>query len=321
MTAVRRAVARSLDEVEPVPSVVTVGFFDGVHRGHQTIIRRAVAAAEDAGVRATAVTFDRHPMEVLAPGSQPKMLMTLDRRIRTLVDEMRLDLVLVLPFTLALSRWPAERFVDEVLVGAVRARKVVVGSNFRFGHKAAGTVATLNDLGPPNDFAVETVGLLHEGERAISSTEVRRRLAAGEVEWAAHALGRPHALDGTVVRGDGRGRAIGVPTANVEAAHGLQVPGRGVYAGHLEVGTALLPAVVNVGVRPTFGEERFAVEAHVLDFDGDLYGEHVAVWFVHRLRDEQRFDGVDALVAQIRRDIERGRQLLSDDGATTEVGR
>ena len=292
------------------PSVATIGFFDGVHRGHQTIIGRAVRAAEDRAERAVAVTFDRHPMEVLAPGSQPKLLMTLERRGRTLLDEMALDLVLVLPFTLALSHRTAEEFVEDVLVNVIGVTKVVVGSNFRFGHKAAGTVATLNELGDVHGFEVETVSLLHREETAISSTEIRRRIEAGDVEWVAAALGRPHVVDGPVVRGDGRGRSLGVPTANVEVSPSIQVPARGVYTARVEVRGDRIPALVSIGTRPTFGGEHETVEAYLLDFDRDLYGEHVAVWFEQRLRDELAFDSVDDLVRAMREDIRIGRERL-----------
>lgn len=308
-------VAWSLEDVKPAPSVVTIGFFDGVHRGHQTIIRRAVHDADERGVRSVAVTFDRHPMEVVRPGSQPRYLQSRDRKVTALVDQ-GVDLVLVLPFDLARSQQSPEDFVATVLAGPLRAVKVVVGANFRFGHRAAGDVVTLADLGSVHGYETEAVTLLHHGDTPISSTEVRDHLERGDVAWAAEALGRPFVLEGAVVRGDGRGRSIGIPTANVEVDERMQVPAGGVYAGHATVvgheGTH--PCVVNIGTRPTFGGETVTVEAHLLDGERDLYGEHLAVAFVDRLRDEQRFDGVDALVAQIHADIDRARDLLRADG-------
>ncbi len=304
-------VAWSLDDVEEAASVVTIGFFDGVHRGHQTIIRRAVREAEDRGVRSVAVTFDRHPMEVVRPGSQPRYLQSRDRKVAALVDQ-GVDLVLVIPFDLARSQQPPEEFVTGVLAGPLQAVKVVVGTNFRFGHRAAGDVVLLADLGDALGFDTEAVSLLHLDDTPISSTEIREHLERGDVAWAAEALGRPFVLEGAVVRGDGRGRSIGIPTANVEVDERMQVPAGGVYAGRASVvgreGSHL--CVVNIGTRPTFGGTSVTVEAHLLDVDLDLYGEHLAVHFLQRLRDEQRFDGVDALVAQIHTDIDTARSVL-----------
>lgn len=307
-------VARSLDEVDPEPSVVTIGFFDGVHRGHQTIIRRAVRMAEDEGLRSVAVTFDRHPMEVVRPGSQPRYLQSRERKIASLVDQ-GLDLVLVLAFDLARSEQPAEEFIDTVLAGPLQATTVIVGTNFRFGHRAAGDVMMLADRGEALGFRTEAVTLLHHGETPISSTEVRDHLSRGDVAWVAEALGRPFVVEGAVVKGEGRGRTIGIPTANVEVdAERMQVPASGVYAGRAQVvgdDETWHDCVVNIGTRPTFGGEHTTVEAHLLDTERDLYGEHLAVQFTARLRDEQRFDGVDALVAQIHADIAEARRILA----------
>jgi riboflavin kinase/FMN adenylyltransferase len=305
------SVAWSLDEVAPGPSVLTIGFFDGVHRGHQTIIRRAVHEAEDRAARSVAVTFDRHPMEVVRPGSQPRYLQSRDRKVATLVAQ-GVDLVLVLPFTLERSQQAPEAFIDEVLAGPLQAVKVVVGTNFRFGHKAAGDVVLLADHGSALDYETEAVTLLHHSDTPISSTEIRDHLSRGDVAWAAEALGRPFVLEGAVVRGDGRGRSIGIPTANVEIDERMQVPAGGVYAGHagLVGEEPSQPCVINIGTRPTFGGESVTVEAHLLDTERDLYGEHLALAFTARLRDEQRFDGVDALVAQIHTDIATARDLL-----------
>lgn len=299
----------SLEDVEPRPSVVTVGVFDGVHRGHQHIIRAARRAAEQTGARSVAVTFDRHPAEVVEPGSRPPYLQSLERRVQSLLDQ-GLDLVVVLPFTLERSRQSPAEFVEDVLVTGVGVRRVVVGANFRFGHRAAGDVARLSELGDDHGFDVEAVSLLeHEGVR-ISSTAIRGRLQAGDVAWSTAALGRPHVVEGPVVRGEGRGRTIGVPTANIEVDERLLVPAAGVYAGTAAVDRHTHDCVINVGVRPTFGGRDRTVEAHLLDVTPDLYGRHLAVGFVARLRDERRFDDVDALVQQIHRDIEVARERL-----------
>ncbi len=304
-------VARHLDEVPPADSIVTIGVFDGVHRGHRTLIGRARRQAEEQGLRSVAVTFDRHPMEVVRPGSQPSYLQTLDRKIASLLDE-GIDLVYVLTFDHAFSQQSADEFIQQTLAGPIRARRVIVGSNFRFGRGAEGDVTVLADRGRELGFEVEAVTLLEVEGVAISSTEIRDRIARGEVEWAAEGLGRPHVLEGVVVRGEARGATIGFPTANVEVDDRMQVPANGVYAGHATVereGPAH-PMVVNIGTRPTFGGEQVTVEAHLLDADLDLYGRHLALSFEHRLRDEQRFDGIDELKAQIAADVARARELL-----------
>lgn len=307
----RARVAHGLGDVAPAPSVVTIGFFDGVHRGHQAIIGRAVQEAADRGLRSVVVTFDRHPMEVVRPGSQPRYLQSLDRRAERLAEQ-GVDLVVVLPFTEEFSQLPPGRFVETVLAGALQARRVIVGANFRFGHRAAGDVVALTELGALHGFDAEAAALVDLEGMAVSSTEIREHLDRGDVAWAAEALGRPFVLEGPVIHGDGRGRSIGVPTANVEIDDRMQVPAVGVYAGHATVpgSDREWACVVNVGTRPTFSGTSVSVEAHLLDADVDLYGERLAVAFESRLRDEQRFEGPEALVAQIHRDIEMARERV-----------
>ena len=303
-------IVSSLEEVDLAPTVVSVGFFDGVHLGHQTIIARAVGAAEEARLRSAVVTFDRHPMEVVSPGSQPPLLMTLARRARTLADQ-GVELVVVVPFDDELRHLSPEGFVDHVLVDVLQARHVVVGENFRFGHKAAGDLATLEELGARRGFTAQGVPLRALDGLPISSTEIRAALAGGDVERGWRLLGRPHLVDGVVIRGDQRGRSIGFPTVNLQVGRRVTVPARGVYAGacHLPGGDEQ-PCVTNVGVNPTFGGQQLRVEAHLLDFSGDLYGAAVAVDFRHRIRDELRFDDVAGLVEQIAADAETARRLL-----------
>ncbi|MGH8933253.1 MAG: bifunctional riboflavin kinase/FAD synthetase [Egibacteraceae bacterium] len=303
-------VVRGLTEVLPAPSIVSVGFFDGVHRGHQTIIRQAVRQGRDLGIRSVVVTFDRHPMEVVNPGSQPALLMTLYRRAQTLAAQ-GVDLVVVLEFSDWLRHLEPSAFVAHVLVGPLQAVRVVVGANFRFGHKAAGDVASLEDLGSDHGFTVEGVGLLEADARVISSSEIRAALEVGNVEWAGEMLGRPHVVDGIVVRGDARGKSLGFPTANLQTSRRLAIPARGVYAGvcHLPDGTPHACAT-NVGTNPTFGGQDLRVESFLLDWSGDLYGMSVAVDFRHRLRDELRFDSADALITQMTADVVRTRTVL-----------
>jgi riboflavin kinase / FMN adenylyltransferase len=303
-------IANGLGEVEPAPSVASVGFFDGVHRGHRTIISRAVRRARELDVRAAVVTFDRHPMEVVNPGSQPRLLQTLAARARTLAT-LDVDLVVVVPFTDELRHLSAEDFVDHVLVDPLQAAHVVVGGNFRFGHKAAGDVATLTELGPSRGFSAEGVTLLELEGVVISSTAIRAAVEAGDVERAGRMLGRPHRVDGVVVRGDRRGAGLGFPTANLEVDPRIAVPAPGVYAGVFTMPDGRPePCVTNVGSNPTFGGRELRVEAHLLELDDDLYGIHAGVDFRFRLRAERRFASVDALVEQISADAERARALL-----------
>jgi riboflavin kinase/FMN adenylyltransferase len=307
------------------PSVVTVGMFDGVHRGHRALLDRVAAEAAARGLPAGAVTFDRHPLEVLRPDARPPLLTTLDRKV-ALLGAAGMDVVLVLAFTEELSQVTAEAFAQEMLMDGVGARAIVVGENFRFGHKAAGDPALLAELGRPRGVEVVVVPLHADGGEPVSSTRIRAALAGGEVRAAAALLGRAYAVEGTVVRGDGRGgRELGIPTANLAVAGDLALPANGVYAGHLteDAGgpdspghppgvprTPPLPAAISVGVNPQFHTTGRRVEAHVLDFDGDLLGARVSVTFEHRLRDEAAFPTVEDLVAQIHHDIRRARRLL-----------
>lgn len=304
------AVVRGLEAVGHEPSVVTIGNFDGVHRGHQVLLRRAVALAERNGARSVAVTFDPHPAVLLRADAAPPRLQTLEDRVATLAAA-GLDTVLVLPFTRELASSTPAAFVAEVLAGSLAAVRVVVGTNFRFGAKAAGDVVTLLELGEQHGFAPEAVTLLEMDGRRISSSAIREHLQDGDLAWATVALGRPYQLGGIVVRGDGRGRGIGFPTANLALDPDLVVPATGVYAGHALLDGSWVPAVTNVGLRPTFDGTTRTVEVHLLDVDRDLYGRTLAFRFLHRLRSEQRFDGVEALVAQIGADVARARGLLA----------
>jgi riboflavin kinase / FMN adenylyltransferase len=300
------------------PCVVAIGVFDGVHVGHRAILARAAGAAAERGVRTVALTFDRHPLSVVRPELAPPLLQPLRARVAAL-EAAGADEVVVLEFDEALSRLTPAEFAERVLAGRLAAVHVVVGANFRFGHRAAGDVDTLAELGAGLGFTVDGVPLLSDEADVVSSTRIREAVAAGDVAGAADALGRPFELEGEVVHGEGRGRTIGVPTANVAVDDGMLVPAGGVYAVRARVvaatdGTPVdeppAPAVVNVGTRPTFDGVDVSVEAHLLDADRDLYGTTLALSFVARLRDEQRFDGIDALVARIHADIEEARSVL-----------
>lgn len=307
------AVVHGLEEVVEGPSVVTIGNFDGVHRGHRVLLRRAVDAASDQQVRSVAVTFDPHPAAVLRPGTEPLAIQPLEARIDQMLG-VGVDLVLVLAFTTGLSSLGPDVFLEKVLVERLQATKVIVGANFRFGHKAAGDVITLTDAGERYGFATEAVTLIELDGAPISSSEVRRRIGEeGDLAWANRALGRPFNLAGEVVRGDQRGRTIGFPTANVDIPAGRLLPANGVYAGVATVGDRRYGAVTNVGTRPTFDGDGITVEVHLLDHTADLYGEHLDVTFLYRLRGERRFDGLEALRAQIAADAAEARDLVASE--------
>jgi riboflavin kinase/FMN adenylyltransferase len=301
-------------------TVVTIGMYDGVHRGHQKLIGAAVARARAMRRPSLLITFDPHPAEVIRPGSHPAILTSLDRKAE-LVAELGVDAMCVLPFTSELMRLSPESFTHNVLVETLHAAQVVVGENFTYGHKAAGTVETLRAEGRRFGFAVEGIALAEDasddGDVTISSTYIRACVAAGDMVSAARALGRPHRVDGVVVRGDRRGRDMGYPTANVESPPFTAIPADGVYAGHLvtrdpRTGASRerFPAAISVGSNPTFQGSRRTVEAFVLDYDGDLYGEHVGVEFVQRLRPMAAFPEVEALLAAMAKDVSDTRQIL-----------
>jgi riboflavin kinase / FMN adenylyltransferase len=295
--------------------VVTIGEFDGVHRGHQRIVERAAQAGKERGLPVVVITFDPHPDEVIRPGSHPPLLCSARRRAELLAG-LGADAVLVLPFTLEFSRLDPGEFVRTVLADRLHAAMVAVGEDFRFGHKAAGDVPLLAKLGEKYEFTTEGIPLLGADGARISSTSIRDMLAAGDVAAAAKALGRPHRVEGVVVRGHQRGRALGFPTANLETPPHTAIPADGIYAGWLasldEAGRDVerWPAAISIGSNPTFGEGERTVEAYALDrTDLDLYGMHAAIDFTARLRGTLRFDSVDALVEQMRRDVDQAREL------------
>ena len=297
-------------------SAVTIGVYDGVHRGHQTVLSDLAARADQLGVAQRAVlTFDRHPLALVAPERAPGLLTTIEQRVEIL-ESLGVDFVGVLPFDEVRDMRAAE-FIHSVLLHSLGARLVVVGTNFRFGRDREGDVAGLREEGVRHGFAVDAVELLHGDRAAVSSSAIRSLLAAGDVERVEEALGRPFELQGRVVAGDGRGATIGFPTANLSFPEGMAVPARGVYAVRVNHGDRSIPGVSNVGVRPTFGGEVLTVEVHLLDFTGSLYEGTLGVEFKHRLRDEQKFSGVDELVTQIHHDVAAARRRLA--GATEPI--
>jgi riboflavin kinase / FMN adenylyltransferase len=301
----------------PAP-VVTVGNFDGVHRGHQALVGAAVEGARATGGVSVVLTFDPHPSRVLSPDRAPEALVTVEQK-EELLAGLGVDRMALLPFTAELSNRTPPEFAAAVLKRALGAHRVVVGTNFRFGRGRGGDVTLLRRLGGELGFDVVAVEpVFHEGA-PISSTRIREALARGAVGAARELLGRPFFVDGDVVHGDGRGRTIGVPTANL-ALRNETLPRPGVYSATCRLLPAGGPraAVVNLGRRPTFGGGETTLEAHLLDFDGDLYGASLRVEFRERLRDEKRFDGPESLVKQIREDIDAARQALAAEGVVVE---
>ena len=327
-------------------SVVTMGNYDGVHRGHRAVIAELTRRVSGGGATAL-ITYEPHTLVVIRPDIAPKLLTPTERKLE-LLAETGLDYACVLTFDEERSRQEPEDFVAEIIAGCLRAREVVVGADARFGHKARGDLALLRELGPRFGFAAHHLDLLvTDGREKISSTRIRQALARGDVEWAGWALERAHEVAGAVVPGDRRGASLGFPTANVDVPPDICLPGDGVYAGWVRLGgeqrsasggpasppgpafgqgaeslggravrprprAARVPTVVNVGRRPTFYEhaDRSLVEAHLFDFEDDIYGEHVVVEFHHRIRPELRFDGAAELVEWMRRDAEQARRLL-----------
>jgi riboflavin kinase/FMN adenylyltransferase len=310
---------QGLDEVPAGwgASVVTIGEFDGVHRCHQRIVARAAEIGRERGLPVVAVTFDPHPDEVTRPGSHPSLLCSARRRAELLAG-LGADAVCVLPFTLEFSRLDPDEFVRAVLVERLHAAAVVVGEDFRFGHKAAGDVTLLAKLGEKYEYTTEGLPLLGLDGVTISSTSIRQMLTVGDVTGAAKSLGRPHRVEGVVVRGHQRGRQLGFPTANVESPPHTAIPADGVYAGWLATldengGEARRwPAAISIGTNPTFDGTVRAVEAYALDRrDLDLYGVHAAIEFAQLLRGTLRFDSVEALVEQMHLDVDLARELTA----------
>ncbi|MEP6851177.1 MAG: bifunctional riboflavin kinase/FAD synthetase [bacterium] len=298
--------------------VVTIGVFDGVHRGHAALIARGVKAAARRGLPCVAVTFEPHPARVFAPDRAPLLLTTPVRKAELIAD-LGVDVLLSVPFTREFAALSPAAFVADVLRDRLHARLVVVGDNFTFGHRAAGTVAELTTLGAGAGFAVDAVALVGAENGRISSTRIRAALAAGEVEEVTTLQGQPFRSDGLVVHGEQRGRALGYPTANLDRPGDLAVPADGVYVGWVvrlapDGATAPVPPLgvgaISVGTNPTFDGQVRTVEAYILDFDGDLYGDRLGAQFEFRLRGQERFDSLNALVVQMDADVARARSLV-----------
>lgn len=289
--------------------VATVGNFDGLHRGHQAIVATVLDRSRATGGSSLLVTFDPHPLKVLAPERAPRMLATRRQKL-ALIEAAGIEFLLVLPFTVELAEVPAERFVRGHLAGGLGVREVYVGANFNFGHGREGNADLLVRLCGELGIRAAQVGEVRCLGSLVSSSRIRRAIQAGEVELARELLGRPYVLEGAVIHGESRGAALGFPTANLATENEL-VPQDGVYVSEAVIDGAVHPAVTNIGGRPTFAGASFAVESHFLDSPGDLYGRPLEVRFLARLRPELKFDSPRALVDQVRRDIQRARDYFS----------
>lgn len=320
---IRQQIWHGLEDVpaDLVASVVTIGVFDGVHRGHRTLIDRAIQRARELNVPSVLATFDPHPLSVVRPQNVPPMLSTVDDRAR-LAHELGINAVLAFRFTKEMAALSPEEFFSSVLVDTLKVKAVVVGENFTFGHKAAGTTDTLRELGERYGVEIDVLPLLNDGPQRVSSSEIRGLLNQGDLSKAAEALGRPYSVCGEIVRGAGRGgKELGYPTANQYFPDSVALPGDGVYAGWFEIVDAkgptgdmqegvAYPAAISIGTNPTFGDERRSVESFVLDRDADLYGRIARVTFVEKLRDMHKFHGVEELLDAIGADVEATRKAL-----------
>jgi riboflavin kinase/FMN adenylyltransferase len=304
-------IIRSLSRLVPPPggTVVTIGNFDGVHLGHREIFRRVTSAARARQAAAAVITFEPHPLQLLAPGKAPLRINTPSEKTR-LIRASCIDLLVILPFTRKLAALPAAEFVSNILIDRLGIRHLVIGYDYAFGHNREGNAAFLSRIARNRGFTLEVLEPLKLGDEVYSSTRIRQTLLRGDVAGVVRVLGRHFTLDGRVVAGDGRGRQLGFPTANLVTAKEL-LPREGVYAVRVRHGRRMYDAVANLGCRPTFAGTAPSLEIHLLDFAGDLYGARLRLYFVERLRDEQSYPSVAALQAAISNDITRARAILA----------
>jgi riboflavin kinase / FMN adenylyltransferase len=290
-------------------SVITLGNFDGIHLGHQALIRMVMERAREIQGQSMVVTFRPHPLKVLAPDKCPPLISIYEEKIE-LFKKLGIDVLVKIPFSLHFAEMSPREFVQKILCDLLGTKEIFVGSNYRFGKGREGTTQTLRIMGEEFGFRVNEVKQIFLKSEVISSTKIRQLLTAGEVEHAAELLGRPYAITGIVIKGDSRGKTLGFPTANIASKH-MIIPANGVYAVKLFVRDNYYDGIVNVGTRPTFGKDELAIEAHVFDFDEDLYGEEITVYFIGNIREEKKFANADELIRQIKADVGNAIKILA----------
>jgi len=290
-------------------SVLTLGNFDGIHLGHQELVRMVIGRAREIGGQSMVVTFRPHPLKVLAPETCPPLISIYEEKIG-LFEKLGIDVLVKIPFSLQFAEMTPREFVKSVLCDTLGAKDIFVGYNYRFGKGREGTTQMLKQMGREFGFKVHEVEQISLNGEVISSTKIRQLLKDGEVEHAARFLGRPYAITGIVVKGDSRGKALGFPTANIAPKH-IIIPSNGVYTVGILVRDNYYHGIANIGIRPTFNKEAQTLEVHIFDFDEDIYGEEATITFFHRIREERRFSDPAALIRQIQKDIAAARDLLS----------
>ncbi|MBE0447645.1 MAG: bifunctional riboflavin kinase/FAD synthetase [Actinobacteria bacterium] len=309
-------IIRGIENINHIdgPSAVTVGVFDGVHIGHQAIIKKAVELARDISGKSVVVTFEPHPLAIVRPESQPPLLLATDLKV-AYIEELGPDYLLIIPFTLSIANMEAEKFVNYILLEKLNARYIVVGEDFSFGKGRRGDVAFLRSYGKPKGLNVIAIPHIKKDDIIISSTEVREKLKKGDIQGVRQLTGRYPRFRGKVVRGFGRGGSVvGIPTANIETLYGELVPKAGVYAGYVWVGYDHLPCVIDIGLSPTFGDvKNTEIHVHILGFNKDIYGKTLDVELKARLRDETSFKDIEELKEHIRSDIRRAREVLAGE--------
>jgi len=289
-------------------SIITLGNFDGLHLGHQELIKKIIQRAEETASLSMVVTFRPHPLKILAPEKCPPLISIYEEKIQ-LLEKLGIDVLVKIPFTLDFSAMEPREFVKDVLCDLLGAKEIFVGYNYRFGKGRKGDIRMLRNLGEEFGFVVREIEQVSLNGEVISSTRIRQLLKSGDVEHAAKFLGRHYVLCGIVIKGDGRGRGLGFPTANIASRHAI-IPGNGVYAVRLFVRDKHYNGIVNIGMRPTFDAKSLAIEVHIFDFDEDIYGEEVSIYFMRRIREEKKFKDAESLIRQITKDIETARDVL-----------
>ena len=297
-------------------SIITLGNFDGLHLGHQELIRMIIQRAKETGAISIVVTFRPHPLKILAPEKCPPLISIYEEKIR-LFDKLGIDVLIKIPFTMDFSRMTPRDFVKDILCGMLGAKEIFVGFNYRFGKGREGNIQTLKELGREFGFIVREVGQISLEGEVISSTKIRLLLKDGDVEHATRLLGRPYTISGVVIKGDGRGRKLGFPTANIASKHAI-IPSNGVYAVRLFIRDRFYDGIANIGLRPTFNIKELAIEVHVFDFSEDIYGEEITVFFIQKLREEKKFRNANTLIQEIKKDVETAKKTLSGNSVITE---